>query len=164
MNTDAHTWQELLADLIKDPQERQRIATELQVHPVTISRWVNGVSSPRPHIMRHLLRVLPEDSRERFAALVAEEFSDALTLKAIASTAQQEEVPRVPEAFYERILHSYQYMPSSLRFWSICDQVLNQALAQLDPQRQGIDITVVKCMREHEGTVRSLSEVTGKGS
>ncbi len=164
MNTDPQTWQELLADVIQDSQERQRIATELRVHPVTISRWVNGGSSPRSHNLRHLLRVLPEEHRERFAALVTEEFSDALTLKAIAFTPQQEEVSCVPGALYERVLHSCQYMPSSLRFWSICQQVLNQALAQLDPERQGIEAIVVQCMPEHEGTVRSLREVTGQGT
>jgi transcriptional regulator with XRE-family HTH domain len=150
MNTEPQTWRELLADLIKDSQERQRVATELKVHPVTLSHWVNGTSSPRPHIIRHLLRILPEEFREPFAPLVAEEFPNALTLKAIASTAQEEEVPSVPEDFYERVLHIYQSTPTTSPFWLRCEQILHQGLAQLDPQLQGINIVVAKCIPEHE--------------
>ena len=34
------TWRDLLAKSIEEPQERQRIARELGVTPVTLMRWV----------------------------------------------------------------------------------------------------------------------------
>ena len=155
MNTGPQTWQELLADLIQDPQERQRIAAELGVHPATISRWVNGVSTPRPQIMRRLPRILPEEFCESFASLVAEEFPDALTL---------EEMLPLPEDFYERVLHIYHSTPPTSHFQSMCEQILEQALAQLDPECQGTETIVIQCISEPEGTVQSLRDVLGKGA
>ncbi len=142
MNTDPQTWREFLADLIQDPQEYQRIATELGVYPATISRWANGGSTPRPQIIRRLPPILPEEFCESFASLLAEEFPDALTL---------EEMLPLPEDFYERVLHTYQPTPTTSHFQSMCEQILKQALAQLDPECQETEAIVIECISEPAG-------------
>ncbi len=38
----SETWRELLAEITSNPQERERIVRELNVNPITITRWVNN--------------------------------------------------------------------------------------------------------------------------
>ena len=58
--TNITAWREFLGKSIVDPHERQRIANELGVSTVTLTRWSNGISNPRPQNLRHLLRALPQ--------------------------------------------------------------------------------------------------------
>ena len=67
-------WRALLGDIINNVAERDRIANEIGVHPVTLTRWVSGDSSPRSHNLRQLLRALPKPQREEFLSSL-EEFS-----------------------------------------------------------------------------------------
>ena len=53
------TWRELLGSIIRDPQERQRIASDLGVRTITLMRWANGESNPRLQTLHQLLGVLP---------------------------------------------------------------------------------------------------------
>src|SRR5258708_35653110 len=50
------TWRELLRQLIRDPREKQRIATELGINAATLVRWVHNETDPRPQNLRELLR------------------------------------------------------------------------------------------------------------
>jgi len=60
MLEEAQNWRELLGELTHTPRERQRIAHELGITPITITRWVNNEADPRPQNVRHLLDILPE--------------------------------------------------------------------------------------------------------
>ncbi len=42
MQKQPETWRSLLKSIISDPQERQRLAEELGIKPITLIRWVNG--------------------------------------------------------------------------------------------------------------------------
>jgi hypothetical protein len=57
-------------------------------------------------------------------------------------------------------------LPPQRRFWAISNLVLQQALAQLDPNNVGMSITIAQCMppsgAEHK--VRSLREIKGQGT
>src|SRR5258708_19786545 len=57
---EAQTWRELLGTIIRDPQEKQRLADELQVGPISLMRWVNGQATPRPQKLWELINALPQ--------------------------------------------------------------------------------------------------------
>jgi hypothetical protein len=73
----------------------------------------------------------------------------------------------IPFEFYERILHTRASLPHSLRFSSLCDAILQQALKQLDPDRLGLAIIVARCMppsSSHRHLIRTLRESAGRGT
>ena len=151
-------WRELLGKIISDPLEKQRIAQELGVRTITLTRWASNESDPRPQNLRHLLNVLPEH-RELLLDLISEEFED-FTAGAIDDSSKD-----IPSEFYTRIFSARASINESLRFWSICNLILQQALGQLDTDRLGMAITVVRCMPPSNGSkIRSLRESVGQGT
>src|SRR5579885_582789 len=65
----------------------------------------------------------------------------------------------VASVFYADILRAYANLTGVLRFWAICNLVLRQAREQLDPQRQGIAVTIARCLPPRGGKkIRSLHE------
>ena len=56
---DPSTWREFLGQLIRDSQEKQRIAAELGINSATLVRWVHNETDPRPQNLRQLLKALP---------------------------------------------------------------------------------------------------------
>jgi transcriptional regulator with XRE-family HTH domain len=155
------TWRELLGELIKRPQERQRIAEALNVSPVTLNRWVQRETNPRLESLRRLLSVVPEH-RQSLLELIEEEFPGFAPRQ--LEVEQQGASLSIPPEFYKRVLHTLTALPSSLRFASLCDLILQQALEQLDPQRLGMAIMVACCMPPVDGRIRSLRERTGRGT
>src|SRR5271157_1982543 len=156
------TWRDLLGSVIQDPQERRRIANELGINPVTLTRWVNKEASPRPQSLQRLLKILPQHRKVLLELLVndfegfAAEPEDALT---------EDLQHKIPSEFYNRVLRTRATIPKVLRFSSLCDLILQQALEQLDPQRLGLAIIVVRCMLpSQEGKIRSLRESVGRGT
>jgi transcriptional regulator with XRE-family HTH domain len=151
-------WREFLSTLINNPAERDRIATEIGVHSVTLSRWVSGESSPRPHNLRQLLRALPKQQRNQLQALLEKVSPDVSDFE--IDTSEQE----IPYKFIMEVLEARASIPDLLRFWSITRLVLQQALRQLDPERVGLAITVVRCMPMRGDKIRSLRESVGLGT
>ena len=158
---EAQTWRELLGNIIRDPQEKQRLADELQVGPITLVRWVNGQVKPRPQKLQELMNALPQH-RQVLLKLIGEEFQDFISaLEEMSEDTSQE----IPSAFYARVLSAYSTTPRLLRSSSISSLILQQALAHLDPNRQGMSITVVLCSTPKPGDkVRSLRETLGRGT
>lgn len=153
-------WRELLGKIIKDPQERLRLAGELGVSSVTLTRWVNGESKPRPYNLRLLVDILPEQ-RPQMVELIREEFGDTFTDAVDIESISQE----IPSSFYMRILSAHCNLPKVVHFHSICDMVLSQALKQLDPHAIGMEITIVLCVPPtKENKIRSLRETMGRGT
>ncbi len=67
--------------------------------------------------------------------------------------------PEVASVFYADVLRAYANLSGVLRFWAICNLVLRQAREQLDPQRQGIAVTIARCLPPRGGKkIRSLHE------
>src|SRR5438105_750423 len=130
-------WRELLSKCIRDPRERQRIANILGVTPITLTRWVNREANPRSQSLQLLPTALPQ-YREELLRSIAEEF------EGIFPAIINEDSPlEISAEFYARILHTFGTIPSSLRYSSLCDLILHQALIQLDPHRLGLAIIVV---------------------
>jgi transcriptional regulator with XRE-family HTH domain len=156
------TWRELLGSIIQDPQERRRLATELGINPVTLTRWVNNESNPRSQSIQRLLNALPQHRKalldqllDEFGGLIAE----------ADDTSTEDLLYKIPNEFYIRVLRTRATIPKVLRFSSLCDLILQQALEQLDPNRIGIAVTVVRCMPPStDKKIRSLRESVGRGT
>jgi transcriptional regulator with XRE-family HTH domain len=156
------SWRELLGKIIADSHERQRIANELGVNPITLTRWVNNESKPRPQNLRQLLKTLPEH-RALLVELIAEEFEGFSP--AVVENEAEDLSQEIPSVFYSRVLRTRATTARVLRFPSICNLVLQQALVQLDPYRVGMAVIVVRCMPpSYENMIRSLRESIGRGT
>jgi hypothetical protein len=154
------SWRALLGTIIKDRQERQRIAQALGINPITLLRWVQYDSNPRPHYLSRLPDLLPE-YRAQLLALISEEYEEIPAPPTVATEASTE----IPSAFYARIVRAAADLPPSLHFWSLCEIILRQALEQLDSQRLGMAIIIAQCMPPSPGhAIRSLREVVGRGT
>jgi len=156
------SWRDLLKELIRDAQVRQRIITELEINPITLNRWIQGESKPRPRSLRRLLFALPEH-RESLLSLIEQEFDDFAS--ETREDALQNASLTIPAEFYKRVLHTLSAIPSVLRFSSLCDLILQQAIEQLDPSGQGVAIIVASCMPSSSSEkIRSLRERAGRGT
>ncbi|TMC24344.1 MAG: hypothetical protein E6J34_00705 [Chloroflexi bacterium] len=154
------TWRELLGTIISNPAERERLANELGIAKVTLTRWVNSESSPRSHYLRRLVALLPEHRDQLLAAMSRElaVFADGEGM----SPALEE----IPAEFYVQVLSALRSTPSVLRQHAVMQLILQQALRQLDPERLGLNVVVVQCVpaQGEQPRVRSLRELASKGT
>ena len=156
------TWRELLGSIIQDPQEKRRLANELGINPVTLTRWVNNESSPRSQSIQRLLNALPQHRKALLDQLI-DEFGGFIAETEGSLT--EDLLNKIPSEFYIRVLRTRATIPKVLRFSSLCDLILQQALEQLDPNRVGIAVTVVRCMRPSvDKKIHSLRENIGRGT
>jgi len=158
---EAQNWRELLAMIISDPREKSRITDALGVTPITIARWVSGESEPRPQNLRQLLTILPQ-YRGQFLELLKKERD----IKEFINSLLEDSEKDIPSEFYVQIFAARASTSENLRFWSTCNLILQQAIGQLDPSRQGISIWIVSCMplSGPYQKVRSLREMVGAGT
>lgn len=155
------SWREFLGQLIHDARERQRIANELNVSTVTLTRWVNKTSHPRPANLYRLLEALPQH-HTMLVELIAKEYPG---FTGTPVEKPDDGMQEIPSAFYARVLNAYSTTPQAQRFWSISNLILQQALGQLDPNHVGLAITIVQCMPPStDNKVRSLRESVGRGT
>ncbi len=155
-------WREFLGRCITDTQERQRIANELNVSPVTLTRWANGVSNPRPQNLRHLLYALPQQDVQ-LLELMSEEFPDLIDT--LEDDQEKDASLEIPAELYAHVMLAYATTPRVQRFWALSNFILQQALGQLDPNQLGLAVTLVQCMPPSEqGLIRSLRERVGRGT
>lgn len=158
------SWRDLLGARIKDASERQRIASVLAINPMTLVRWVNGTTNPRTQNLHQLLKALPPSEFSLWRELIAQEFPGVGEEE--AENNSTDESAEIPSEFYARIINTYAITPINRRFWAISNLVLQQALAQLDPNNVGMSITIARCMPPGgaEHSVRSLRELIGQGT
>jgi hypothetical protein len=158
MASTATTWRAYLGEIIREPEERRRLADELDVSEITLSRWASREpGAPRPHqnnLYRLIDHVAPHQ-KERLIVLLQQDFPD-LQVSTNDSLLQRKEVPSL---FAFRVLQAYNMIAQPYqRFWAIGHMVLQQALGQLDPDYHGIVATVVCCLPPHSSSspIRSL--------
>lgn len=154
-----YSWRDLLKELIRNPSERDRLAIEIGVRPITLTRWVTGESEPRQQNLHHLLQALPSEHRGRLLQLLKEDFP------ALAVPTTPTAATGLTAEFFRGVLETRANTPDVLRFWTISRQILQHALPQLDPDRIGMAITVVRCMPpSKDGKIHSLRESEGLGT
>src|SRR5437764_6051477 len=66
-------WLELLDCLIQVRAERERIAAQVGVAPVTLTRWASGDVSPRLQNLYPLLQAIPDQHRVAFQTSIEED-------------------------------------------------------------------------------------------
>ena len=156
--SEPQTWRELLGQCLTSGQEKERIASLVGVNPLTLTRWVNDEAKPRLSNIHRLLDALPK-YRSHFLELLPDD------LKPIFDEAKDlDGAHEIPTPFYTSVLNAFTTTAPALRFRAICDLILLQALQQLDPNRVGIEITVVRCMPPAPQYIRSLRETVGLGT
>ena len=172
---DSFAWRILLREIISDPQERQRLAQEMGINPVTLTRWAStgmrprvdatdGEARPRPKLqtLRKFVAVLPAASRNKVVASLCEEFPDLTTedfhLRILKDTPAEPLTIRA--TCYEEVLEASALLSGPLRVLTIFDHLLEYALQQLDPERLGLAAILLQCTRPLVSgqKVRSLRE------
>ena len=159
---DAQTWRKLLADILRDRKEKHRLINQLGITPITLKRWVNGESDPRPQNLRRLISVLPQYQKQLGSSIKEEShFYEGET-----ALERNESTKEIPSEFYAQVLQARASISENLRFWSICHLILQQALRQLDAGHLGMTIWIIRCMPPSgpHNKVRSLRESIGLGT
>jgi hypothetical protein len=152
------TWREVLREIISEPQQKQYLCEMLGIHPLTLQRWCDKKSEPRPQHLKALLKALP-DQRERLIELIEQEHAESLDHS-------YTEVPQEIYSFiYADVLSIIARTAEAIRTPSICNYVLDQALKQLDPQKIGMELVIIRCMPPSQGGyIRSLRASWGMGT
>lgn len=155
------TWQEYLGLFVDDTQTRERMAEAAHVRPITLQRWASGISKPRDENMRTLLKILPVEHYAAFLHLVAVDFPDL----PLEDQAFEPIHTDLPAEFYSRVLSALALTPLPMARQTVQDLIFRQVLDQLDPERQGLSVSLVCCVPPRQGgRVRSLREVGGLGT
>lgn len=155
-------WRSLLGQLIHDPQERHRIASELDVNSATLVRWAHNETNPRLQNLLQLLKAVPQH-RQRLRDLVAEEFPEFANSE--NDDFSENTSIEIPSGTYSSVLHTYITAPKRQRFWLVSNFILQEAIRQLDPQQLGMTVSLALCVPPAEGKkVRSLREHMGRGT
>ena len=74
--TEAQSWNEVLAGIIRMPEEKRRLAEALGVNQITLTRWALGAALPRAQHRRRLLDLVPPEYRERLKTMFVTEFAE----------------------------------------------------------------------------------------
>ncbi|HEX6483859.1 MAG TPA: hypothetical protein VF043_33850 [Ktedonobacteraceae bacterium] len=114
MEKPPQTWRELLGTCMAEADEGRRIARELGINEMTLTRWVKTGTNPHPQTLRRLLTVLPQHS-ELQLKLIDEEFAGFSTTLA-GDVAAQDISTSIPSEFYRRVHHTCAALPKNLRF------------------------------------------------
>jgi hypothetical protein len=160
MVTSLPIWSTILQNIIRSPSERQRLSAALGVTSMTLSRWASGESRPQRTHLIHLIQVIHPNHRQELLDALEELYPD------IQNWVNEIPSIQIPSEFFTHILTIRTTTTEALRFWRISDEVLKQALVQLDPNRLGMAVMLVQCMPPCpiDEKVRSLHERTGKGT
>lgn len=149
---DPATWRELLGYVIADPRERERLAQAIRVRTVTLQRWADGNHHPRLENIRLLLKHIPREIYPRFMSLLRGDFPEL-----VQELLPEEPLKTPPGEFYARALSNLALTPEPLYRQSMQELILQQALAQLDPDRQGMLISLATLVPPRQGyKARSL--------
>ncbi len=135
------TWRELLGTLIRFPDEKQRLAVELGVNPITLKRWVTGQSNPRKENIVQLLQAAPEHA-EQFRLLLADEFKEATFTTAEQAEEQKGEIP---VSIYTQIFMANAISSPYQKAWVVCDLLLSSLQRQLGDLQSGVIIMLLRC-------------------
>jgi hypothetical protein len=131
------------------------------MQPITLTRWVEGISSPRVQNIRSLLRALSPEQARLFRTLALAEFPALAELDHEVAEVLED----IPAAFYTQILEIHARLRLPMGRQTLQDLLLQQAIAHLDPHQHGMFISLVVCTRPLEGSlVRSLRETGGIGT
>jgi hypothetical protein len=155
--------QMLLGEMLADAHKRERLL-QSGINQTTLMRWQSGESEPRWTSIQLILEHCQEEDRAALAPLI-EQLWPLAWQKTVARTSTRTAPAAIPSAFYSRILLTLAETPDSLRYLSICHLVLHQALQHLDPDREGMHMSVIRCVPSvKDSKIRCLRESAGLGT
>ncbi len=158
------TWRELLDQYSKTPTERRKIARTVGVSTNTLQRWVSGESTPRRQNLLRLPTALPHE-RSRLLEFLEQGEGLVIPPEKLAADSEQVDELSIPAEFYKRMLYEKVHTSNQKPFWSLGTLIVQQMISQLDPQGQGIAVSVARCMPSSCGKqVHSLCEIIGQGT
>src|SRR6266568_8609818 len=140
MVTPPPAWSTILQDILKTPAERQRLATALNITPMTLSRWATGESKPQKNHLIHLVHAVHPTQRSELIAALEAIYPD------IQTWLKEDTSDQIPSDTYAQILNLRTTITEALRFWRISEAIARQALVLLDPLNQGMAIRLLRCM------------------
>lgn len=138
--------------------EITRVAKEMDIAEITLSRWMSGSSMPRQMHLRRLVEVLPE-YRGDLVYAIQQTFPDALY--GYEQTPGKHEVSK--ETYHYVLTLARDIEADDERHWQVMHHIFETAMQQLDAERHGLAITYAKLMSAHEDGVHSLREVVIRG-
>lgn len=154
------TWRELLAVILEDSYALEKVITVLHISSETIMNWINYKDNPDLRFFQQILETFPDDY-DAFLELIQREFPHFVPERLADDDAPRE----ISAPFCDRLSKSLREGPPTLRFWSTCQFVLQQAVQQLDPYRTGMMAAIMICTAPSSGEkVRSLHGYLGLGS
>jgi hypothetical protein len=160
MGTPQPSWSSVLQGIIKSTAERQRLAAALGVTNMTLTRWASGESKPHKNHLVHLVQTVHPNHRQELLAALERQYPD------IHVWLTEDSSNQISAEFFAQVLNIRTTTTESLLFWRVCDVILKQALAQLDPSNLGMAIKLIQCMppSPRDGKIHSLRERVGKGT
>ena len=174
-NGEASTWRELLRGIIRDQDERVRIAREIGVNPETLRRWATNETSPHWNETRALLSAVPILIPLLLRDLLGTSVSDTSPALQQVSLPKSEPSPvkaadketndgPIPSDFYDTVLQAA--AEKTPRFPAVCNLVIPHALEHLDPHRLGMQIILTHCVppQHKDDKVRSLRKCVAQGT
>lgn len=157
----ADSWKELLKQLTILPAARQAGAERMNVNPITLQRWVQGISKPSMQNLIELPNAFPE-YREQFIALIEHEYGIRLPASEEMLAPVPTLEPNIPSEYLLKILSEHARAGGAYATWYLRSYGLEQLLTLLDPGKEGMDISIIRCIPPAEGgLVRSLCEIMG---
>lgn len=155
---DASTWKTVLQKIIASPKERQRLANELGINTITLTRWARDDSRPQRSYLTRLIKVVHPHQRAELLSSLLVAYPD-LQEKLMEETAEW-----VPASFFRQVLKARASTIETMRSWQISSMVLNEALQLLDPNQLGMAVTPALCMPPVNNKILSLREQGGRGT
>jgi transcriptional regulator with XRE-family HTH domain len=154
------TWRELLEVLLEDPYALEKVTKLLHISQNTLMQWIHSKTNPNFRILQQILDAFPDDY-DALLELIQREFPDFVPERSADSEAPRE----ILAPFHKRLSETLRESLPTLRLWSTCQLVLQQAMQQLDPYRTGMIMAIMKCTSPSPGEkVRSLHGYLGLGS
>lgn len=155
------SWRDILAEITQDPREKQRILATLNVKSITLSRWLSGETFPRANKLYQFLNLYPQ-YREQILSLLRDEKG----MSEFTNPIEDDTPLNIPPEFYIELFKTRASVAENLYYWTLCNQILQNALTQLDPNRQGMSLWIARCMPPSGPSqqVRSLYESEGMGT
>jgi|GEM_PF-2557486 len=151
---DTACWRDVLATLIKERRAREQLAQQIGVNPVTLARWIQEGSHPRPESLGRLLNAVPAAYADPLRTSIAQEFP---TLAPSLSHSTKEPASELPSSFYRQLFKLLADYCVPTPHIAITDFVLTELIKLMKVEEEGLILVMLQCLAPRQPPfVRSL--------
>ena len=147
-----------LKELLRDAAVKKLIEQHTDIATRTLARWMSGeTEEPDRKRLSSLLQALPQ-YREPLLAVIMRAIPD-FAAPLLDNTRSL--VEDLPVGFWIRLAETNARTPKNLHFTAVVNLIFLQLQATIDPERLGIQLTLVQCSppSSPDQPVRSLREI-----